>query len=71
MTVCPEDGSPLIKRGDLDTPEVAQKRYKEYLNRTQPVFDYFKEHGYSFIEINGEQPIEKVEQDILAHFTQA
>lgn len=67
ITTCPIDGSDLVKR-ELDTPEVARIRYREYLNRTLPVLDFFKSRGTSVIEINGEQSIEKVSEDILRYF---
>ncbi len=68
VTVCPQDGSPLIKRSDLDQPEIIKKRYQVYLEETEPVLNYLKDRDYKIIEINGEQPIEKVSQDILVHF---
>jgi|SRR3989338_1891760 len=67
LTVCPHDGSPLVKR-ELDTPEVARKRYYEYLERTEPVLQYFRDRGYALIEIKGEQPIKNVTDDILQNF---
>jgi adenylate kinase len=65
--VCPEDGSRLITK-DLDNPEILKSRLNEHNNRTLPVLDYFREKGYKIIEINGEQPIEKVAEDIMEHF---
>ncbi|MDP3731396.1 MAG: nucleoside monophosphate kinase [bacterium] len=64
LTACPEDGSELIRRS-LDKPEIISRRYQEHLNRTVPIFDFLKNHGYSILEINGEQSIEKVSGDIL------
>src|SRR3989344_4964518 len=66
--VCPEDGSPLVKR-KLDTPDVIRRRYREYLDRTEPVLAYFKTCGYHIIEVNGHQGIEKLHYDILQNFT--
>ncbi|OGN29146.1 MAG: hypothetical protein A3A33_02700 [Candidatus Yanofskybacteria bacterium RIFCSPLOWO2_01_FULL_49_25] len=68
MTVCPHDGSELVRR-ELDTPEVARIRYREYLKRTTPVFDFFKERKYPIIEIDGERGIENVSEDIQKHFS--
>lgn len=65
--VCPLDGSRLIKR-ELDTPDVIRNRYREYMNRTKPVLDFFKQNGYAIIEINGKQSIEHVTRDILQNF---
>ena len=67
ITVCPQDGSPIITR-TLDKPEIIRERYRVFLRDTTPVLDYFKEKDYKVIEINGEQPIEKVFNDIMEHF---
>ncbi len=64
---CPEDGSRLIKKG-LDDPEILKSRLNEHNNRTLPVLDYLRQQSYKVIEINGEQPIEKVFEDILKNF---
>jgi adenylate kinase len=61
--VCPEDGSRLIKK-ELDDPEILKSRLNEHNNRTLPVIDYLKQRGHEVTEINGEQPIEKVFEDI-------
>jgi len=63
---CPEDGSKLMPR-DIDKPEIAQKRFKAYEQETVPALEYLrKEHGV--VEINGEQPIDKVFKDIISYF---
>ena len=67
LTACPQDDSPLITRA-LDKPEVIRERYKVYKAETEPVLDYLKQQNYKVIEINGEQPIEKVFDDILKNF---
>lgn len=68
ITACPfGDGSPLIKR-TLDHPEAIRERYAVFLRDTYPVLDFIKNRGYTVITINGEQSIEKVSEDILAHF---
>ena len=66
LVACPQDGSPLITR-ELDKPEIIKERYGVYLEDTAPVLDYLRAGGYKVIEINGEQPIEKVTEDILKH----
>ena len=63
IKVCPEDGSEIITR-ELDKPEIIKERYQVYLRDTTPVIDYFRQNGYKVKEINGEQPIEKVFEDI-------
>ncbi|MEK7659465.1 MAG: nucleoside monophosphate kinase [Patescibacteria group bacterium] len=63
MKVCPEDGSEIITR-PLDKPEIIRERYRVYLRETMPVIEYFRQNRYKVIEVKGEQPIEKVFQDI-------
>ncbi len=64
VTICPQDGSPIIFRAD-DTPETIKKRYQVYISQTQPVIDFLSKRGYNVITINGEQPSEFVHRDIL------
>ena len=64
ITVCPEDGSPIIIRGD-DSPETIKKRYGIYISDTKPVLDFLNKRGYNIITINGEQSIEEIHRDIL------
>ena len=63
IKVCPEDGSEIITR-PLDKADIIRKRYQVYLRETMPVIDYFRQSGYKVLEVNGEQPIEKVFSDI-------
>ena len=63
IKVCPEDGSEIITR-PLDKPEIIRERYRVYLFQTAPVIDYLKESGYKVFEVDGDQPIEKVFEDI-------
>jgi adenylate kinase len=67
ITVCPQDGSPLVHR-DLDKPEIIKERFDTFWRETKPVLDYFNSNQYKVIEINGEQPIEKVFDDIIKNF---
>ena len=53
------------KRAD-DTPEKIQNRLNWYEKDVVSSVEYFRNKlGYNFIEINGEQSIEKVHQDII------
>lgn len=63
IKVCLEDGSEIITR-PLDKPEIIRERYRVYLRETMPVIDYFRQSGYKIMEVNGQQPIEKVFEDI-------
>lgn len=62
---CPFDGSEFVTRA-LDKPETIKVRYQEYLHRTAPILDYLRNRDYKITEINGEQPIEKVAEEILS-----
>lgn len=67
LTICPLDGSKLIKRKGLDDPETIKVRLEEYKNRTVPVFDIFEKHDIEIKKINGEQSVADVHKDILKH----
>jgi adenylate kinase len=65
IKVCLKDGSEIITRA-LDNPEVIKVRYNTYLEETEPVIGFLRNKGYRIIEINGEQPIDKIFEDILS-----
>ena len=65
LTLCPLDGSKLLRREGLDDPETIKTRLEEYKERTFPLVDYFKEEIIIINEIKGEQTVEKVFQDML------
>ncbi len=65
LTICPLDGSKLIKREGLDDPETIKVRLKEYSERTEPIFDYFEKHGLQIKKVNGEQSVADVYKDVL------
>ncbi|MBU3918781.1 nucleoside monophosphate kinase [Patescibacteria group bacterium] len=46
ITMCPLDGSKLIKREKLDDPEVIKVRLKEYEERTLPIVEYLEGQDY-------------------------
>jgi len=58
LGICDHDGEKLIQRKD-DTPEAVKKRLEDYHKETTPIIKF-----YNTINVNGEQPIEKVTQDI-------
>jgi len=43
LTMCPLDGSKLVKREKLDDPEIIKIRLEVYKKETLPVIDYFKQ----------------------------
>jgi adenylate kinase len=61
--VCDNCGHKLYIRDD-DTPEAINQRLAIYHNETEPLIKLYQEQKI-LIKINGEQSIEKVNQDIL------
>lgn len=53
----------VANRAD-DDPSAVEKRFDEYINKTAPVKEYYEQKGL-LAHINGDQPIEAVQQDIL------
>jgi len=62
---CPLDGSKLMKREGLDSPESIVTRLQQYKDRTFPIFDFFKERNIEIKKVNGEQDVSKVYEEIL------
>ena len=63
--ICDLDGSPLQQRSD-DTEQVFQARMNEYRAKTAEVVRYFSQKAEHFHSVNGDQPIDQVQADILA-----
>lgn len=63
---CPTCGGPVMQRGD-DTPDGVAKRLKTFYDVTVPVIENYREKGL-LIEVDGNQPVEKVFEDIIAKF---
>jgi adenylate kinase len=58
----------LLSRGRVDDGSLSQidKRLDWFEEDTLPAIEYFKKNSfYQFIEVDGEQPIEKVHKDII------
>ncbi|MDP2910333.1 MAG: nucleoside monophosphate kinase [bacterium] len=66
LSICPLDGSKLVRREGLDDPETIKTRLKEYADRTYPVIEIFKEQGIKVKKVNGEQPVADVFKEILS-----
>jgi adenylate kinase len=60
---CDVDGTRLILRKD-DDPAVIGERLKKYEEETKPVAEYYRKRG-RLLEINGDQPVEKVTSDAI------
>jgi adenylate kinase len=65
LTICPLDGSKLLKREGLDNPETIKIRLKEYSERTLPMLEYFANNCYDVKKINGSQSVSAVFNDII------
>lgn len=66
LTICPLDGSALVRRKGLDDPETIKVRLKEYAERTLPVLDFLRSVGVSIQKINGDQSVAQVFREIAA-----
>lgn len=62
---CPKCKGEVITRKD-DNPESIKKRLDDFKTKTAEVLDYIKNNG-KLIEINGQQPKEKVFADIRSY----
>ncbi len=57
----------MLRRGrEDDTPELIEERLKVFHQLTDPVIAYYRNLG-KLVKVNGEQPIEKVTEEILSH----
>jgi adenylate kinase len=62
--ICDFDGSELYQRED-DKAETVKRRIRVYLEQTQPLIEYYRQHGV-LVEIDGQQPIDQVTNNLLA-----
>ncbi len=62
--ICDKCGGELYQRKD-DTEETVANRINVYQDQTQPLIEYYTEKGI-ILNINGEQPIDKVGSDIIS-----
>ena len=62
--ICDLCGSELVIRKD-DAPETVRKRLEVYHATTEVLKDFYGKLG-RLVEVNGSQPIEKANEDILA-----
>lgn len=61
--ICDIDGSELYQRDD-DKTETVKRRIRVYTEQTQPLIDYYRQHGV-LAEVDGKKPIEQVTDDLL------
>ena len=62
--LCDECEGTLVQRDD-DKPKAIEKRLNIYDNQTKQLLDFYQKKGV-LININGDQPIEKVFKDIIS-----
>jgi adenylate kinase len=61
--ICDIDGSELYQRSDDQGPAV-QRRLDIFFEGTIHLLDYYQKQG-KLVEVNGDQPIEQVQRDLL------
>lgn len=61
---CPVCGGKFYKRV-LDNPSVISVRFKEYKERTTPIFDFIKKRGYIIKQIDAKSAPYKISKEII------
>ena len=65
LSMCPLDGSKLIRRKELDDLDTITVRLKEYKKRTFPLLAYFRKQDITVKKIHGSQSVVEVFRDAL------
>jgi len=65
LTLCPLDGSALVKRKGLDDLETIKKRIEIYKEQTYPVAQIIEKEGLKVNKVNGEQSPANVHKDVF------
>jgi len=68
LTICPLDGSKLMRRKGLDDPETIKVRLKEYKERTYPIIDYFKKEKLSLKIVDGSPSPAVIFENLIKSF---
>ena len=66
LTICPLDGSVLLRRKGVDDPEVIKTRLKEYRERTLPLLKCIENLGIKISIVNGDDTPSNVFQSLLS-----
>jgi len=66
LTLCPLDGSLLVKRKGLDDLETIKKRIDIYKEQTFPVTQVIEKEGIKICKVNGEQSVADVHKDVFS-----
>jgi adenylate kinase len=61
--ICDRDGGRLLQRED-DTPETFRRRLDNYMNKTVPVLEHYRQQG-KLCMVNADQPISEVTERIV------
>lgn len=64
LTICPLDGSKLLKRED-DDAETVKIRLEKYREKTFPIIDYLKKEEYELKEVMGRDTPAELHNNIL------
>lgn len=65
LTLCPLDGSKLVRREGLDDPETIKKRLEIFKEQTFSVLKVAEKEGIEVKKVNGEQSVADVFKDVL------
>lgn len=65
LTLCPLDGSKLVRRKGLDDPETIKKRLEIFKEQTFPVVERAEKEGLSINKVNGERTVSDVFKDVF------
>jgi len=65
LTMCPLDGSKLVKREKLDDPKTIKIRLEVYKKETLPVIDYFKQRELKIFVIDASSAPAEVFKKVL------
>lgn len=61
--ICDACSTLLLQRKD-DTPEVISERLQVYHKATKPLIQYYRDRG-SYVEVDGDRPVDEVLKDII------
>ncbi len=64
-TMCPKCGGHLVRRQD-DEPEAIRRRLEVYTAQTEPVVQWFKDHGANVVTVDAVGTLDEVEARALA-----
>ena len=64
LTVCPLDGSKLVRRKGLDDVDTIKKRLDIFKEQTFPVVECVEKEGLAVNKVNGEQTVSDVFKDV-------